>query len=406
MLHVENLSDADRFRSVVRDAYRRLTARPHRLDTLLRSPTFKADLREALLRTYDGGQRTEILIAAALHPRHHVDAVLGMAHTLFEGPGKRHTAALLSVVGTRPYDLLRDLDAGVLHAQAVQAGLAPLLVGLDRETRGAQAHLMWTLDGDDVLLKNRGQLQRVPIAVLVDQVLTAQESIFALTFVVNCAAAAHGVEDLFDGGLAQDLGLSETAYIGMIARCFGIDDVVVQEQDGPPVTWSVTGHVDAPPSLMGVAIAILASLPARAEFLVLTVDTSAGTTSVSGPTECWRRWREVSDPTEREHALYEACTLWTQDGLPVADRAQVRKWMSFRALEAVQTGYPAAVAPLRALQALARRIDDPHLAAAVKQCIGWVRRAAIKQEQPAAALDAIDQLTTWGSADVEAPRIG
>lgn len=146
-LVAEGIGDADRFGRVLADAYRHLMAHPERLDRLVSNPTFKSDLSDALIKSIDTSQSAEILLAAALHPRQHVAVLLDTAHGLFEGPGKRHAAALISVAKGKPYDRLRQADASAILRQADQAGFGQMLNGLDPAVRGARAHLSWALDG-------------------------------------------------------------------------------------------------------------------------------------------------------------------------------------------------------------------------------------------------------------------
>jgi len=246
LLQADNLYDPKRFRLAFTEAYRCLIARPERLDALLAAAAFKVDLRDALVKAYDSGQSTELILNAALHPRQHVGAVLDMSHTLFEGPGKRHIAALLSVIGSRQYERLREVDAGALRTQADQAGMGALLAGLDPAVRGAKAHLTWTLEDGEVVLNNRGVVRRMPVPTLIDHVLAAQESVLALTFAMTCAAASRGVDDLIEAGTIRDCGLSDAAYITALARCFGLSDVILEEHGdlGSEVRWTITGHAD------------------------------------------------------------------------------------------------------------------------------------------------------------------
>lgn len=404
ILQVNNIYDSTRFWETVGEAYWRLTARPGRLQALLESSAFRSDLRDALVRTYDSGQQAEVLLQASLHPRQHVGAVLGIAHALFESLGKRHTAALLSVTGRRfrRYDEIRDNDASGLHSQAQQAGIGSLLTGLDPVVRGAQAHLEWALDDNDgVVLHNRGVERRMSFGELIDHVLNGQETVLALTLAATCAAAARGTDDLIDADFLLECGVSDTAYTAMLARCLGLSNVVVEEaRIAARVQWRILGRADPEVRPMNVAMALLVALPGHVDELALTAHSPERQATVEGPTDCWRSWRESPTDVGKQRAFIEACTLWRIDGLPLLTQEQVRKWMAVETLQAMQLGYPAAIAPLRGLRAIALKTQDHELAATVKHCISWVRQAAMNDSLSQDQRGAINRLSIWGEANV------
>jgi hypothetical protein len=181
-LHAEVILDQQRFRRIARDAHALVTQRPGQLQQLVQDDLLVEDMQDAVRRGYDAAITAQAVLAAAGNDRQAIRALLALAHELLEGPGKRQVAALLAVAGRRTYQHLRRRDAGELLQQASQQpSLAPLLDGLDIALRDAKAHEDYLIEGDELILTDRGSrrpnTESIPGLVLVDRVLTALETI-------------------------------------------------------------------------------------------------------------------------------------------------------------------------------------------------------------------------------------
>jgi hypothetical protein len=404
-LQAEVILDQQRFRQLARDAHALLTQRPGRLQQLVQDDVLVEDMQDAVRRGYDAAVTAQAVLAAAGNDRQAIRALLALAHELLEGPGKRQVAALLAVAGRRTYQHLRRLDAGALLQQASQQPrLAPLLDGLDIALRDAKAHEDYLIEGDQLILTDRGRrrpnTQPIPGLVLVDRVLTAVETIQALFFAL--AAAAAGIDVMVVDAL--DYSHFDMADEDVFAMLLGLQswpDVTVEIDEG---TLRVVASGELPAQSLRPAAILVPHLPEHITQLELTLHTSSGLRLLAGPTEPWRRYNAATD-WEKQLYFVECCRRWHLDGRPAFDQDQLRLWAARQALERAAAGYPACIKPLRQLHRLAQRLQDDDLASDLRGLTAYARNASMGLAPEDVGSDVVSRLQRWALANVPVPAV-
>ena len=404
-LQAEVILDQQRFRQLARDAHALLTQQPGRLQQLVQDDVLVKDMEDAVRRGYDAAITAQAVLAAAGNDRQAIRALLALAHELLEGPGKRQVAALLAVAGRRSYQHLRRDDAGALLQQASQQpSLAPLLDGLDIALRDAKAHEDYLIEGDELILTDRGirrpNTPPIPGLVLVDRVLTALETIQALFFALAAAAAKVDVM-LVDALDYSHFDMADEDVLAMLLGLQSWTDVTVEIDEGT-LRAVASGEFPAP-SLRPVAI-LVPHLPEPITQLELTLHTSSGLRLLAGPTEPWRRYNE-STGWEKQLDFVECCRRWHLDGRPAFDQDQVRLWAARQALEHAAAGYPACVKPLRRLHRLAQRLQDDDLASDLRELTTYARNASMGLAPQDEGSDVVSRLQRWALANVPVPAV-
>jgi hypothetical protein len=404
-LQAEVILDQQRFRQLARDAHALLTQQPGRLQQLVQDDVLVEDMEDAVRRGYDAAITAQAVLAAAGNDRQAIRALLALAHELLEGPGKRQVAALLAVAGRRSYQHLRRDDAGALLQQASQQpSLAPLLGGLDIALRDAKAHEDYLIEGDELILTDRGirRSNTPPISglVLVDRVLTALETIQALFFALAAAAAKVDVM-LVDALDYSHFDMADEDVLAMLLGLQSWTDVTVEIDEGT-LRAVASGEFPAP-SLRPVAI-LVPHLPEPITQLQLTLHTSSGLRLLAGPTEPWRRYNG-STGWEKQLDFVECCRRWHLDGRPAFDQDQVRLWAARQALEHAAAGYPACVKPLRQLHRLAQRLQDDDLASDLRELTTYARNASMGLAPEDEGSDVVSRLQRWALANVPVPAV-
>jgi hypothetical protein len=404
-LQAEVILDQQRFRQIAHDAHALLMQRPGQLQQLLQDDVLVADMQDAVRRGYDAAITAQAVLAAASNDRRAIRALLALAHELVEGPGKRQVAALLAVAGRRTYQHLRRDDAGALLQQASQQpSVAPLLDGLDIALRDAKAHEDYLIDGDELILTDRGigrpDTPSIPGLVLVDRVLIAVETIQALFFALAAAAAKVDVM-LVDALDYSHFDMADEDVFAMLLGLQSWTDVTVEIDEGT-LRAVASGELPAP-SLRPVAI-LVPHLPEHITRLELTLHTSSGVRLLWGPTEPWHRYN-ASTGWEKQLDFVECCRRWYLDGRPAFDQDQVRLWAARQALENAAAGYPACIKPLRQLHMLAQRLQDDDLASGLPELTAYARNASMGLAPEDVGSDVVSRLQRWALADVPVPAV-
>ena len=404
-LHAEVVLDDQRFRRIAHDAYAVFTRRPDQLQRLVHDHTLVDDIQDAARRGYDAAVTAQAVLAAARDDRQAVRAVLALAHELLEGPGKRYVAALLTVNGQRSYQDVRRRNAGMLLRQASQQpSLVPLLDGLDIALRDAKAHEDYLIEGDELILTDHGvrrpNTQPISGLVLLDQVLTAVETLQALFFAL--AAAAAGIGITLVGAL--DYSHFDMADEDTIATLLGLQswtEVTVELHD---YTVRAAGTAELPTQPLQPVAVLVPHLPERITQLELTVRTSRGQRLLAGPTEPWRRYHASADWEKQLHFV-ECCRYWHFDEQPIFDRAQTQLWVARQALQQPAAGYPACIRPLRQLRTFAQRLTDEELASDLSKLIAYARNRSTGLTNEGAVSDIVSRFTRRAQADVPLPEV-
>jgi hypothetical protein len=188
--------DDARFWQVATDTYALVAADQHWLADLVADESWVEDFNRAMVTAWDTAVLNEGMTAAVRHERQAVRALLDLPEGLVEGPGKVFAATLLAAAKGRNYGLYRRQSAGgLIEAALYQQGVADMFLGLDPAIRRASAHQEFRLDGDDVVLMNRGlDAERLSREELIDRALAAVESVNGIGLGMVCAAVVGGFD--------------------------------------------------------------------------------------------------------------------------------------------------------------------------------------------------------------------
>ncbi len=362
----ETALDEPRFWETVRASYHRLTSNPDRLAALAQDAIFVADFREARTKTYDSAVVAHAVLAQTRPSRQVIRALLTQASDFLEGPGKRHIALQLAMEG-KDYSRVRRKDAGEILRQARDRGLAPLLGGLDETLRHARAHEDFRVEGDLLVVLDRGlphcAVEPISIPVLADRVLEATETVLALDLALTAATEAAGFS-LIDAAHFQRIGLSDADIVAFMLELAGWTGSTSQLEG----QWLKVHCAHRPPiDPLQAFVALMPYIPSHIQRFELT-----GPLRLTGPVAPWRCWATLTG-LSKEIAFLEAGQQWTIDEHPYFTPELTVQWLVKSALEAKQLGYPAAVRPLRQLRDMARRVDQTDVASAIEQLITSAR---------------------------------
>jgi hypothetical protein len=400
-IQAETVLDQQRFITVTRQLYNELTRDEARLERLVRNPNLAKDVQDGYERAYDAAVAAQAIFTVERPARQEVRAMLGLAHDLLEGPGKRYIAALLAVARDEDYSRLRRQDAGALLDQATQRGLGGLLKGLDKALRNARSHEDFLYQDGMVILTERGEIrpdsERLSVSSLVNRILAAYESLLALTIAVSAVAASKDVE-IVGADFFERLGLSQQEVIQMALRMLNWSDAVIELN---PDVIRIEGTVELARQPLSAVATMLPFLP-TAGYLTILAHTSRGPRRLAGQLEPWRRWR-ASQNLGKELAFVEAMRTWTIDDKPAWSAEQVRKYVSIRGMQEFGAGYPSCVNPLRELRRTALRLGENDLAIVLKELISLAREAELGTVDEKVRSRIVDALSAWALQDVPDP---
>jgi hypothetical protein len=279
--------DDERFWRVAKQGFAILAADHAWLAALAGNATWIEDLDEALVRGREAAILMEATSSAVTTERLGVRVVLEGVENLVEGPGRRFAATLLAAVKGRPYGDYRGQTSGaVIESARQQPALHDLLEGLDPAIRRASAHGEFRLDGEHVVLMNRGaDVEWLTQSELLDRALICAESLNAITLAVICAAAAAGVDpSVIGAGLIDEMdrGVLVAAVLGGA----GWKGVEMSIEGG---VTTISGRSGISKGRLMLVSALVPVLPADASVLSLNQADGEERHVLIGPLDPFRR---------------------------------------------------------------------------------------------------------------------
>jgi hypothetical protein len=391
--------DEARFWEVAGDTYALLAADQHWLADLAADESWVEDFNLAMVSAWDTAVLNEGMTAAVRHDRQAVRVLLDLPEGLVEGPGKVFAATLLAAAKGKGYGTYRGQSAGALiEAARDQHGIADKLLGLDPAIRRASAHQEFGLEGDDVVLTNRGrEVERLSREQLLDRAMAAVESVNAIGLGMVCAAVIGGFDPdrLLD--VASESLPSEAAAALLLAGA-GWRAPEVSIEDG---RVSVVGQAELGPQSLPQAAALLPHLPKECRELELKATGPEGPRELRGPVDPLRRFAEATDALEKQVHLMEAHRLWRLEGDPLCTDDHVRKIVSVTAMQRLsQDQLRGGVRLLRVSMAAAQRMGLHDLEEAIRAVLAAIRANAGGMAAPGELEAALRPLVSWGAKRV------
>jgi hypothetical protein len=393
------LVDEDEFWRVVEGTWQVVDERRDRFRTAVQSSQWLNDFRSATGRAHDVAAVYGSALASAARPRHAARAMLDLTHGLIEGSAKRHLATLLSCVLPRKrYEHLRSQDVGGMLNTAGQQSLSHLLGGVDRTIRIAKAHEEWDVDGDVVILRSRETTLKMDMEELADKMLTALESVVAMSTGITLAAATEGVplEQLHP---IENLDVEWDAAIAITLAFAGWADVEVDGENDSLHVMAVAPDPGVLAEPLRSVVMTAPHVPPRFNRALFEVDDRDGRTlTIEGPMEPMRRWSSSEEGLTKDALFWEVAHSWTVDGVPRLSLDHVRKCAANAASATLNLDLREAVQNLGILRGLAQRIGDDELDLALRRLMGSMRNRLLELPQDRAAQDAVERLLEWQAA--------
>lgn len=391
--------DDARFWQVATDAYALVAADRHWLADLVADEGWVEDFKRAMVTAWDTAVLNEGMTSAVRHERQAVRALLDLSEGSVEGPGKVFAATLLAAAKGRSYGAYRRQSAGALiEAARQQQGVAHMFLGLDPAIRRASAHQEFRLDGDDVVLMNRGtDAERLSREELVDRTLAAVESVNAIGLGMVCAAVVGGFDPDRLLEVARAILPPEAAAALLLAGA-GWRAPEVSIENG---VVFVSGQAEVGPRSLHQAAALLPLLPEECRELRLSARGSKGSRELRGPLDPLRRFSEAADELEKQVHLVEAHRTWQLDGDSLCTDDHVRKVVSVTAMQRLSQGQLRGGARLlRVSLEAARRVGLGDLEEAIRAVLAAIRANAAGVAAPGELEAALQPLVSWGAKRV------
>jgi hypothetical protein len=391
--------DEPRVWRVASETYSLLTGNPDWLATLVTDVVWKSDLKSGLEKLWDAGCIQAAVIAALRHDRQTVRAMLSVVQDLVESTGKRYVATIMAAFKAAAYARYRDQSAGSLLISAEQMGLGSLILGLDRSARVASAHDEFALDGDEVVLMDRGvEVDRLSVEGLVDRVLAGVETTLALGLGILCAAIHGGIESSQLLPDLETLGVQPEEAIAWLLSSSGWREVHVGIEDGV-VTASGTGNERI--LTMAHVAAMIPLVPDECVEVVVASHTPSGLQELRGPLEAFRVFQAAEDELERQAHHVELLRTWARNGTVLIDETQARKILAVLSLESLIPGEEReSLLRLRMLRGSARTLGDEELYDALTRLVGGLRSRLMELPSDQFA-SALNRIAEWAGMRVE-----
>lgn len=388
-----------RFWRIARETFALLAADQAWLANLVADATWVEDFNGAMATAWDTAILNQGMTAAVRHERQAVRALLDLVEGLVEGPGKVFAATLLAAVKGKDYGTYRGQGAGVLIEGArQQPGTADMFTGLDPAIRRASAHQEFRLEGDDVLLMNRGvDVERLSRDELLDRAFAAIESVNGIGLGMVCAAVVGGLDpDRFLDVVGETL--DPAAAAALLLAGAGWREPEVSLEDG---VMFVVGEAEIGPRSLREAAALLPRLPEECQELRLSATGPKGPREIRGPLDPLRRFAASDDELEKQVYLMEAHRVWQLEGVPLCTDDHVRKIMSLAAVQRLRQGpLRDVVRLLRLLREAAERLGLSDLEKAIRAVLAAIRVGASGVAAPRELEAALQPLMSWAAQRV------
>ncbi|MEU2500263.1 hypothetical protein ACPCC5_27285 [Streptomyces pseudogriseolus] len=396
----QHLFDPDRFCEVLSRSYTLLRSNPAVLEKLAATPVFKEDFERAVLELFDGSLEAAHTVDNAVHTRQAGRALLGVAASLVEGPGRVVAAVLLLACGRKSAsyaNLRHEMGTKLVNTVQEESALQGLLDGLDSDLRTGRAHALAHYEQDAVVIERKSKTRRVEWGDVINGVFQGIESVLACQLAMLQMLGELGHNNFGLNDLWHTLGITNEQMVATFLSAMKYQDIVITA-DG--ANWHIEARGESDIPLPVVVIMLQPYLPQSVNELVFTAHRGNATHVLSGPVDPWRELSKAPvDSDVQQIAFLRAHLSWIFDGVPWLSTAYVRWWTAVQASHTLDAIPSIAVARLRSLRELARAAQDDTLAWALT---GVIRRARLGVDGDARA--ELSQLGAWCNPPAAAPE--
>ncbi|MFF3597951.1 hypothetical protein [Kitasatospora indigofera] len=393
------LWDRQHFVQLVAQSYALLTTHADGVLAVVADQAFEDDLKAAFLEMFDSCAQITFVVRQTHVARQAGRALLDMAASLLEGPGKMMASMMLLAAGhkSKPYAKLRHDDATATVRMAQQyPDLAELFQGLDGGLRNARAHAAVQYLDHGIVLELRSSSRSMTWDEVTDMVFQAQEAMLAWQIALTVMLGERGIRSFGAPDLHRAYGMSAQRLIKVFLENMGCREVEV-EVDGSH--WRVEGGMTYDGPAMSLLVTVLLRLlPDSAATLALTGRYADGPHTLTGPLGPWREFtRHDADSEAYVTGMIRAELIWTYDSDPYFPGPALRRWTSQQVAETVDRPPSVAVRRLRELQDLAVIAEDIELHEALATAIRAVRLGKPDPDDRTS----IELLRSWREKPVE-----
>ncbi|MCC3651682.1 hypothetical protein LIX60_09425 [Streptomyces sp. S07_1.15] len=396
----QHLFDPVCFCEVLNRCYTVLRSNPAVLERLAATPVFKEDLERAVLELFDGSMEAAHTVDNAVHTRQAGRALLGVAASLVEGPGRIIAAVLLLACGRKSAsyaNLRHEMGTKLVNTVQEESALQGLLDGLDSDLRTGRAHALAHYEQDAVVIERKSKTRRVAWGDVIDGVFQGFESVLACQLALLQVLGELGDNSFRLKDLWRTLGITDEQMTAAILLTMQYQDIVITANG---IRWHIEARGGSDTPLPIVVIMLQPYLPESVNELVFTAHRGNATHVLSGPVAPWRELsKSPADSDVQQITFLRAHLNWIYDGVPWLSTAYVRWWTAVQASHTLNAVPSVAVARLRSLRELARAAEDDTLVWALT---GVIRRVRLGADGDAGA--ELSQLGAWCNPPAAAPE--
>jgi hypothetical protein len=404
-IQVDPLFDRDRFWNCAALTYRRVATGSRKgkaaLADAARSPNWIRDLHDVHEEMFEIGCELRALARQFDRPKAAARTLIRFGHQLAERCAPALLATVIAAYRGRSYEDLRVKDIGALLSEAEDIGLHPLLFGIDRALRHADAHKLFELAADGVTFTaDKREYDQLTWEQLSDRVLGGWESVLALVTGLLCAAETVGVSVELDP-LAQ-LDVPQESKLQIILAAIGWRDITIQS-DGQKL--HIRARTDEPPTRLSF-LGYLSTYISEDIRLVVTVDARGEQHSWSGPTKGLAVFGTSAPEEHKQAAILRILATWKMDGESLTSLAQLRKLASVHVLQWMVTdaSFESRMQNVSLILDVAKAAQDGELSKVVSRALQGLDLIAAGNA-PRDWERTVTRLSKWAEVEVPPPAI-
>ena len=388
--------DRRRFVAIGQEVVTALRRRQSKVTAAFRNDIWLRNLKDATERFFDAAVDYNALISAARHDRDSVRAIVGLGHTLIEGPGRRFLALVLASLGSRPLEKLLAADAFSVVDMARQAGLGSSANGFVRALRHAKAHETWEFDGTRVHLSPN--TPPIDPGEMIDDILALAESVAG----IQCGLVVALVDAEVPEAAAFptfDLGFTTEEMVALVLELACLGQCVIS-LTGSDLFCECRGDLEQ--RNVSIAAMLTPWLPEQVEQVHITAASDTSVQVLSGPVEPLRRFSRSVEELQHGADFVDACAQWTLDAEPLLSSDHVRKWIAIQAAAALKDPEPKRTRSLRFLMRFSEERGLPEFASALSTAIALSRNLALGIPDSGGS-ERLAPLIEWEGKKLEGP---
>lgn len=405
-IQVDPLLDRERFWECAALTYQRVATSAGKgrgdLARVASSANWAIDLQEVHKEMFEIGCEVRALAPQFDRPNVLARSLVRVGHQIAERCAPALLATVIAAYRGRVYEELAAKDIGALLSEAEDIGLQPLLFGIDRAMRHADAHKLFAVTRDGVTFSaDKREYDHLTWEQLEDRVLGGWESVMALTTGILCALEVSGVP----GEAMDPIGYVDAPLDGKIRfvlAVLGWSDVTVLLEEG---RISIRGKAPEAPKRLRFLGYLGPYLP-RGIRLEVNVAADAEEHTWAGPVEGMEVFGTSASEEVKQAAILRILATWTQDGKPLVSPAQRRKVAAVHAMQwtSAKVPFDTRIRNVTLIQDVAKVSGDAELTGAVGKVLQGLRLMA-SGRRPWDWEATVDRLSHWATVDVPSPAI-